>query len=940
MRFLRALVAIAVLAALLLGVPWLLLSWGYLEELVTADWSRILTTPDDGRILLGLFTAAGWLAWIVFAATTALEALAVLTRQRISVRLPGTRWLRPGVAALIAAATLTPATAMAAPPLSPQSAAGSTTADLIAGAIRTTDNSTTADASSTTPSRGHEYVVQTGDELWDIAQRELGAGERWREIVDITPGLTAASRLSAGQRIRLPETNHHPRSALPSDDASSRSERVGDEPAEPPREDTTHDNLSPARAETVTVAPGDSLWTLAEAHLGDGERWPEIHHLNEELIAHPDQIDVGWVLTLPLSRPVDSTDEDAQPVTQEPTAGAHQPGLPQVTTEPTTEEVPAPGNATEPAADETPAPQETARALPTRPPTAEHARVQAHAVQTADQEDASVGALLGSMGAVLAAGLATGLTSRRRLQALARTMGRRIAPLGADLSQFWTALVRRSRDTAPEGGNTAPTSWLIGWERSEREVFYDLEAEQCTFVTGNEEDVQGLLGAAITSMLCAPWSEEASLIIADAPDDWAGALDDPAVQNRSTAEALEEFTATIAHRRIGLGGRSLDEVRADPVLASSWAPLVFVFARPLDAQEERSLRRALGLGQVGVCALAASSREDETRIQVESTRLSLPGMASPLLPHLIHAPARRALVELFAATGSSQTDPAPWWVNDEPDAPVRALLPLSHTTAAETIPMPEPPTPEPPSPQLLLLGDVELRNAAGPPPTRATMQCIEYCAWLLQHPGSSSIQMQQGLLIAETTRRSNMSRLRTWLGTAPDGQRYLPDAYSGRIELHPQVSSDWERFDALVSGGVNLARTPLLTEALGLVRGQPLQDVSFQWPWAEDLRTTMEATIVDVACVLFDRCLAQHDLETAQWALSQGRLAAPFDENLASRSVQYWAHLGNRQKADDEVLALTRAARSAGRDLQRETVARIQHALHSMSTAHRRSLAQ
>lgn len=237
-----------------------------------------------------------------------------------------------------------------------------------------------------------------------------------------------------------------------------------------------------------------------------------------------------------------------------------------------------------------------------------------------------------------------------------------------------------------------------------------------------------------------------------------------------------------------------------------------------------------------------------------------------------------------------------------------------------------------PKPTLLLLGDVSLEDAAGSPPSRARMQCIEYCAWLLQHPGATAPQMQQGLLVAESTRRSNMSRLRTWLGVAPDGQRYLPDAYSGRIQLHPSVSSDWERFEALTSGGINLASNAMLADALALVRGAPLASVSFQWPWAEDLRATMEGSIVDAACVLFDRSLAADDAQTAQWALNQGQRAAPLDESLASREVQYWAHQGDRQRADQAVLALTRSARAAGKDLHHTTVARIQHALHSFPT--------
>ena len=96
-------------------------------------------------------------------------------------------------------------------------------------------------------------------------------------------------------------------------------------------------------------------------------------------------------------------------------------------------------------------------------------------------------------------------------------------------------------------------------------------------------------------------------------------------------------------------------------------------------------------------------------------------------------------------------------------------------------------------------------GAAGAEPPRAASQCLEYCAWLLENPGTTAQAMGAALAVAEGTRRSNMSRLRTWLGDRPDGEPYLPDAYTGRITLHPAVSSDWQRLQILTAGGVNRA---------------------------------------------------------------------------------------------------------------------------------------
>ena len=56
---------------------------------------------------------------------------------------------------------------------------------------------------------------------------------------------------------------------------------------------------------TYTVHRGDTLWHIADAWLGDPNRWTEIYHLNREQydrhgrMHHGDHIETGWVLVLP-----------------------------------------------------------------------------------------------------------------------------------------------------------------------------------------------------------------------------------------------------------------------------------------------------------------------------------------------------------------------------------------------------------------------------------------------------------------------------------------------------------------------------------------------------------------------------------------------------------------------------------------------------------------
>lgn len=238
-----------------------------------------------------------------------------------------------------------------------------------------------------------------------------------------------------------------------------------------------------------------------------------------------------------------------------------------------------------------------------------------------------------------------------------------------------------------------------------------------------------------------------------------------------------------------------------------------------------------------------------------------------------------------------------------------------------------PPLSCPAHPTLLLLGAVEITGAAGTVPNRATGQCMEYLTWLLQHPGATPTRMLRDLQVADTTRRSNMSRLRAWLGSAPDGARYLPDAYSGRLVLDERVTSDWERFAAVLTGGVNVASSAALREALEMVRGEPMGAFAFQWHWAQQLRADMVAMIVDAACVLTDRALAHDDTHTAMWAVGQGKHAAPLDDSLAVREIETLHRAGRHSEAEQAIIRLNRVLRAEGRDLDPLLATRAQQAV-------------
>lgn len=51
----------------------------------------------------------------------------------------------------------------------------------------------------------------------------------------------------------------------------------------------------------VTVKSGDSLWKIAQAELGDGNRYNEIFEANKPMLSDPDKIYPGQMLRIPVS---------------------------------------------------------------------------------------------------------------------------------------------------------------------------------------------------------------------------------------------------------------------------------------------------------------------------------------------------------------------------------------------------------------------------------------------------------------------------------------------------------------------------------------------------------------------------------------------------------------------------------------------------------------
>ena len=171
----------------------------------------------------------------------------------------------------------------------------------------------------------------------------------------------------------------------------------------------------------------------------------------------------------------------------------------------------------------------------------------------------------------------------------------------------------------------------------------------------------------------------------------------------------------------------------------------------------------------------------------------------------------------------------------------------------------------------------------------------ELAAYLRLNPGSTAEEVSRAMggprgPWTASTRASNMSRLRAWLGRDPDGRNYVPALGEGQLyTLSPGVGCDWEIFRHLASRGLKRCNQgtedsgiAYLQAAMGLVRGQPFSGGCgpHSYTWAEFRRQEMISAIIEVAHTLAVKLIEAGDPAGARVAATKGLSVEPGSERL------------------------------------------------------------
>jgi DNA-binding SARP family transcriptional activator len=327
----------ALLVALVVGIPFLL--WRL------AGWPLPRSIPTPGKVghaleastvsdtvLLKAVALVGWAAWLVLCLALVLEVRAAMSgRPATRLRLAGpfqgfARQLVTSISLFVVTGVASPSSHLL--PLAAAQTASTSSLEptpVVTRPVAAPAAETPAQPVASRPT----YVVQRRDSYWAIAERTLGDGLRWREILDLNAGRTLAdgSVISSADH-----TLHIGWTLLLPVDATT--------PAPP--------QASPGASSSLVVQAGDSTWTIAEdrlaADLGREPTgaevvpyWRAVVAVNRDRLAQPGELNLihrGDVLLLPpTGREPSAPLADPQP---QPARDLVQPSVPATTTTVTT----------------------------------------------------------------------------------------------------------------------------------------------------------------------------------------------------------------------------------------------------------------------------------------------------------------------------------------------------------------------------------------------------------------------------------------------------------------------------------------------------------------------------------------------------------------------------------------------------------------------------
>jgi hypothetical protein len=899
---LKGLVSLVAILAIVGGVPYVLLTFfgkPWPEQVPSRD---LLFSELSAESVLKIIVFFIWVAWLHFVICLIAEAVAEGRGHGLSPRVPlggGSqtlaRRLVSGVVLIAGAASVTLPVANAvtttslAPPTSVSATQGGDNSSqresflevesrskVLSGGTHTgvrTNNDQAGQVTKYTevrPPEGRNY-----DCLWDIAERYLGEGRRYKEIYDLNKNklqpdgrrLTNPDLIMPGWQVRLPA------------DAKG----AGVHTVKVAVDDKTKPLIKPLIKDTsLETGAGKSTEARSVEQGKTGGRWFE-----QQGTEKPSSLEIG-------SAKNDPTGKDARPTDHEADAA---PATPSDSGVDTVEAGIYGFGATLLAAG-------LALALKRRrgwaqgpgPKSASHRQTEVSLRLAADVPTAQfVDNALRQLGANLTQqnrplpGVVAALVTDKALTLVLEPGESPASPpppwqVIAD-GQRW--VLRRAY--APEGEVAAPAPYptlvTIGRNADGATVLVDLDLARgiASFggITNAARDVVGSLAAELATNL---WSEGAHVSMVGFGDDLSSLAPSRLSYRSSLDEALDEVTRRTDAQVQACGRRNADSVAAARMShpdALLWgAEIIFVSAPPSAEEVERLNRLAADPKRCVAAVVVGDVMDAPWRFVVDEKNQAVCRLLGLEVDAHSIDPAQFAdLVALFDVAEAEALDKR----RMEHDMPAYEFSTSDLSQAAPV--------------EVDLLGPVEV-DARGEIDEGRLELSTEIVAFLASQDYGVHPNVLAGAIwprgISPELRDAALDRTRRWLGL---DAMYADE--SGRWMLNRSiVRVDWDVFRTLAKQASMMddPRGPLST-ALSLVHGQAWSNLPagrYSWLAASGVERRMAETVVDSALKLAEASLRYNDGNLARTALQTGLSFAPASEDLWRATLRLAAHFGSQ----------------------------------------------
>ncbi|MFC8421810.1 BTAD domain-containing putative transcriptional regulator [Streptomyces sp. NPDC057236] len=890
--FVKAFFAFVALVALLVGVPFALAvtaGWPLPDTFEPMEW---LKQDISVRTFLSILTFVVWLAWAQFTACVLVEMKAALSGVGVPGRVPGAGPSQLLARQLVAAVLLVGATAASFTPgigqlgqglegnQRPAAAAAQQTPGFFAqqqeqaagtaAALAEQASHAEAAAGAGAKQRGDTkfYRIQPPegrhhDSLWEISERHLGDGRRYKEIFELNKDRTQpdGSKLSEASLIRPGWIMEMPGDARGGDlvEMPDEAPEVSPEVQQQIRDyDRTGDHAQGgggSGAAQVSVPEQRPAPEPAPAPANDdaGHRQhaapaqDSSFGLPEALLAAP-LLAAGLLGALGHRR--------RQALWQSAFAGIG-----------------------------------GRRGMEPPTPTGDAQDVQDALLVGADPEgvrllDRSLRGLAASLAAesrplptVYAAWLSGG---DLHLQ-LAQPSGKPPAPWqpGQD-ETFWT-LAKDDAVRYEDVDTAAPYPGLVSLgTMDDSRLLLNLESVPgIVSLSGGEADRAAVFASVAAELATNGWSDRMTITLVGFGEELTP-LAPSRLRHLDGIEALiETMEAETRQRRGALGAAGHDSVltgRTGPARHTRWAPHLVLLAAEPSAEDAVTLAElAADASRLGIGYLVGTGSGDlpgaawEMEITGEG-KLLAPLLGLELDAQLLPAAQRRAVVELF-------TDADPERGPDGPGDTPPFLVDISEQGR--------------PAVYARLVGPYEIIGLETPDGERSALLHEALALLLLHREGVHPRVLSSALWprgVTDDVREALIERLRAWLGTDPDGTPRLGTDSTGRLTLAKSVVSDLDVLrslyhEATQGRGVDsrAVRGRLLTDALVLVRGPLLADRPegrYRWLTHEIVDAQLPLLVADTGLALCEFHLEKNRAEKAIEALNAALRTAPADERL------------------------------------------------------------